>query len=64
MVVLNPTSGKVQLAKAFDTYQSSNELDKVIPTISDSSIVIAACQDDCVTNLSIKAKQWLHDYGS
>ena len=31
MVVLDPASGKVELAKSFDTYQSSEELDKVIP---------------------------------
>ena len=64
MVVLNPQSGQVQFAKAFDTYQSSAELDKAIGKIADNSIVIAACQDDCVTNLSQSGKQLFRSMGS
>jgi len=64
MVVLNPSDGKVQFAKAFDTYQSSVELDRAIEKIEDNSIVIAACQDDCVTNLSQSGKQLFRSMGS
>ena len=64
MVVLDPASGKVELAKAFDTYESSVELDKVIPNIPESSIIIAACQDDCVSNLSQTGKNLFRRMGS
>ena len=30
IVIVNPTSGKVEVAKAFDTYKSSNKLDEFL----------------------------------
>lgn len=66
IVVINPESGMVESAKAFDTYKSSEGLDKFLDTatIPDRHIVITACKDDCVTHLSDKAKRWLYNLGS
>ena len=50
---------KIEIAKVFDTYKSSDELDKFIDSgIPKGSIVVASCMDDCVSNLSSKAKNW------
>ena len=58
--IINHISGKLELAQAFDTYKSSTELDLMIDNkaVVPGHIVIAACKDDCVTNLSEKAKKW------
>lgn len=57
IVVVDPSNGEVQFGKVFDTYKSSHELDSFISSpIDDGHIVVAACRDDCVTNLSSQAK--------
>lgn len=49
----------------FDTYKSSAQLDAFIASgIEEDFIVIAACKDDCVTNLSEAGKQWFAGLGS
>ena len=49
----------------FDTYKSSVLFDKFIKrTIPEGYIVIAACKDDCVTELSEEGKKWFEDMGS
>ena len=56
------------LAQVFDTYKTSQKLDNFInyfPSYQEQDlIVIAACMDDCVTNLSELAKKWFEDLGS
>ena len=54
IVVINPANGKTRFTRVFDTYKSSDELDKFITlnAIPLGYIIIAACKDDCVTNLS------------
>ena len=53
------------MAKIFDTYKSSVELEKFIDkVIPDGHIIAVACKDDCFTNLSDKCKQWFSDLGS
>lgn len=61
MVVVSPSTGKVELAQVFDTYASSEKLDQLIDDaeiLRDGSIVIVACSDDCATSLSPKAQTW------
>ena len=70
MIVLNPYNGSIEFAKAFDTYKSSLEFENFIKSdfgskLSKSNLImIIACKDDCVTNLSAKAKKWLYELGS
>ena len=57
IVVINPSNGKVEMAKVFDTYKTSNAFDNFIDErIPHGYVVIAACKDDCVTKLSRKGK--------
>lgn len=53
IVIINPIDGKVVFAQAFDTCKSSSAFElfteKDIPP---GYIVVAACEDDCVLNLS------------
>ena len=47
-MVASPYNGTVIKAKAFDTYESSDALEKFIgEEMAYGSIVIAACQDEC-----------------
>ena len=65
IVVLNPKTGNCEMAMAFDTYKSSKRLDEFVDHgVNDDFMVIAACKDDCATNLSDKAKKWFSDMGS
>ena len=64
-MVMNTRNGKVETSQVFDTYKSSEKfeafIDKKIPA---GFMVIAACKDDCTTNLSTKAKDWFADMGA
>ena len=65
LVIINPKSGQVESAKVFDTYKTSAALDELIRGgIPFGSIVVAACKDDCATNLSKYAKSWFAKMGS
>lgn len=65
LVVINPKNGKVETARAFDTYESSEEFDKFLNTyIPDQYIIVAACKDECTTNLSNEVKYWFSEMGS
>lgn len=65
IVVLDPETSIVDLAMVFDTYKSPDQFDDFISDdFKGGSIVIAACQDDCATNLSEKAKSWFANMGS
>ena len=65
IVIINPSSGKVQYAVVFDTYEGSEEFDDFVSNrIPTGYIVIAACKDDCMTKLSPKGKQFFIDLGS
>lgn len=65
VVVIDPKNFKVQVAKAFDTYHSPQEMEEFIKDeIQDGFIVVAACKDDCVSRLSPKCRQWLAGMGS
>ena len=52
-------------ARVFDTYHSSKELDAFIKTkVPKDHIVVAACKDECVNNLSNTVKLWFTKMGS
>lgn len=63
--MVNPTNGKVELAKAFDTYKSSDELDGfILSGCSKGYILAAACKDDCFTSLSYEGSKFFGEMGS
>lgn len=65
VVVINPADAHVESAKVFDTYSTSESFDAYISRdVPEGHIVVAACSDDCVTNLSDKGKQWFANMGS
>lgn len=65
IVMIEPKTGSAEFAQVFDTYKNSTELDKFIERdIPEGHIIVAACQDDCATALSEKAKQWFADMGA
>lgn len=66
IVLINPKNGKVELAKIFDTYKSSDLFDNFIKNeeIPEGYIIVAACQDDFMTNLSTNGKIWFQKLGS
>ena len=65
LVVLNPFTGKVELARVFDTFHSSEVFERFIRHIvPENYVLVAACKDECVTNLSQAAKQWFANLGS
>lgn len=66
IAVINPKDFKVAMAKVFDTYKSSDELDNFIKSndIPKGYIVAAACKDDCTTNLSKRGISWFETLGS
>ena len=70
IVIVNPMNPKdIILSAVFDTYKSSEVLDQVIKEsiekgVPDGYIIIAACKDDCTTNLSDYAKNWFSSMGS
>lgn len=68
MVIFDPFKGVVVLAKVFDTYKYSKGFDDFIngfgSNIPKDFIVIGACMDECVSNLSQEAKTWFGKLGS
>ena len=65
VVVINAETGEVETAQVFDTYQTGVGFDEFIDTaIPEGRIIAAACKDECVTQLSTKAKHWFADMGS
>ena len=65
VALINPHDGEVSWAQVFDTYKESTKLDAFIKTyIPEGYIIVAACKDDCVTELSEEAKKWFEDMGS
>ena len=65
IVVVNPSKARVELAKVFDTYKTADGFDDFIASdIPEGHIVVAACKDDCASNLSPKARQWFVEMGS
>ena len=51
--------------KVFDTYKTSKGLDNYIRKgIPEGWVVVAACEDECTTQLSQLAKNWFIDMGS
>ena len=66
LVIINPNNGKVETAKVFDTYESSEDFDEFCQNsgIPDGHIVVAACKEECVINLSEQAMDWFEDLGS
>ena len=65
MVVINPNDGNIVIAKTFDTYKTSANIDAFVKvSIPPGYIVAAACKDDCVTKLSLYAKYFFDKLGS
>lgn len=64
-MVVDPATGKVESAKVFDTYKTSSGFDGFIAKgVPDGFIVVAACKDEFVSNLSESGKQWFAKMGS
>ena len=61
---LDPTNGKVIMARVFDTHSTSQGLEAFIKTVPVGHIVVAACKDECASNLSQTARQWFVSMGS
>lgn len=67
LVIIDPSTGEKKYSEVFDTYKSSDKFDTFIDNQHlhpEGFIVAAACKDECVTNLSKKAKKWFSDMGS
>lgn len=67
IVIINPFNGMVEVAKVFDTYKDSDGFDtfiKSLKNIPNGSIIVAACEDECITHLSQKGKEWFINMGS
>ena len=65
LVIMNPLNGVVEFAKVFDTYKTSKTMMKfLLNEIPKGYIIIAACQDECVTKLSYTIKKWFSKMGS
>ena len=65
IVVINSIDGNVEMAKVFDTYKSSEGFNKLIThDIPDGYIIVAACSDECTSNLSYDFKSWFENIGS
>ena len=65
VVVIDAETGEVETAQVFDTYQRGVGFDEFIETaIPEGRIIAAACKDECVTQLSTKAKHWFANMGS
>ena len=57
IAVINPSSFEVEFAKVFDTYKSSDDFEDFMNfDVKPGQIIVAACQDECVTELSPDAK--------
>ena len=59
IAVINPDDGRIKMGRAFDTHESSEEMEKWIKNdekVSKGCIVAAACKDDCSANLSDTVK--------
>ena len=64
-MIIDPRTGAVVQAKAFDTYLGSDALlDFIAEDIPEDTIVAAACKDDCTKALATDARQWFADMGS
>ena len=65
IVVINPKNGKVEAGRVFDTYKTSEQLDSfILNCVPPRYIVVAACKDECVTNISLEAMKWFVGMGS
>lgn len=65
IAIINPRDGLVQFAKVFDTYETSTAFDAFTNSnITEGHIIVAACKDDFVNNLSENGKQWFANMGS
>lgn len=64
-MVIHPETGKVVLAKAFDTYTTSDAFEDFIAhDIPDDYIIVAACKDDCANRLSYNVQTFFGQMGS
>lgn len=68
VVIVNPATKGIVIAKVFDTYKSGVEFDEFLKkekiTKDDGYIVVATCMDDCWTKMSNDAKMWFVNMGS
>ena len=65
VAIIHPNSAEILEKRAFDTYKTSEALDATIEKYEKQDIiVVAACQDDCFTQMSKTARLWLASMGS
>ena len=66
-MIVNPNNGKVASAKAYDGFETYDEMDKQIDVwkaIPEGHIIIAACNDECMIMKHMDARQFFADQGS
>lgn len=66
VVLVNPENGKVEWTKVFDTYEKPEGFDYFCANvhIPHGFIVVAACKDECTSNLSAFGRSWFKFMGS
>ena len=65
MVIIDSLNASIVFAQVFDTYKTSTGFDEFIAQpIPKGHIIVAACKDDCASNLSNQAKFWFANMGS
>ena len=66
VVIVDSRNGDIVHAKIFDTYVSSKLFEEFIQAldIPKGYFVLAACKDECSTNLSDTVKSWFAEMGS
>ena len=57
-------TGRVEAAKAFDTYKTSKNFEEFIESIPHDYVIVIACKDECATKLSLRARKWFEEMGS
>lgn len=66
VVIINPSNGKIELAKAYDTYETPHEFENLVfsKRYPAGHIVVAACKDDCISKMSLYGVRWFTRMGS
>ena len=67
IAAIDQLTGKSIKCDVFDTYRSSKRLDEYYGkygSLKNGNIIVAACKDEFLSNLSQDAKTWFDDMGS
>ena len=65
ILTLDPVNGAIKEKRVFDTYDDGDLFDEFLATKLDyGDIVAVACKDECISELTDKAKKWFENLGS